>query len=71
MRKSLKGHDVKFEGGYVERNDGVSGGGPTYMLIYLRKKIKPSKRQFALSKDAALQDSEKCGGGSWDETRLF
>ena len=42
MRKSLKGHDVKFEGGYVERNDGVSGGGPTYMLIYLRKKTHSS-----------------------------
>ena len=43
MRKSLKGYDVKFNGGYVERSDGVSGGGPTYMLIYLRKRVKPSK----------------------------
>ena len=43
MRKSLKGYDVKFEGGYVERSDGVSGGGPTYMLIYMRKRERSSK----------------------------
>ena len=40
MRRSQRGYDVKLAGGYVELGNGVSGGGPTYMLIYMRKKQK-------------------------------
>lgn len=42
MRRTLKGYDVKLAGGYVERGAGPQGGGPTYMLIYIRRKTKKS-----------------------------
>lgn len=39
MKRALKGLDLSLRGGYVERYSGPSNGGPTYMLIYMRKKL--------------------------------
>ena len=44
MQACVKDIEIALEGGYVEKNDGVKGsGGPTFMLIFMRRKPKERK----------------------------
>jgi hypothetical protein len=46
MRSAVKGVEIELVGGYIEKNDGVSGGGPTYMIIFMKKQ-KPIRKSIA------------------------
>ena len=38
MCQAVEDVDIALDGGYVEKYNGITGGGPTYMMIFMRKK---------------------------------